>query len=367
MTDFRLGTEAVHHHGKQTEPQAVAHFLAELNEFDKLISGNDKNVSQNLAHYNFKKLDNELHKPHNGTPAELDSHLHASAVYKIDGKMQLVFTDDLYAKNDKHNQSKDHTHHAYTIDEKTGKISAVFDIAHTKTGEKVLMRHKESGEPQTTLEKSKSGETTVLQAGGYKEYHTPDHRTIKTDLHQTSIHNPEGPTETYTFDSAHGRIDHNVQNGHGKFEVQGAGYKSVRVDDDGTITTSRTTKDFSTTTYPDGRRVERDGDNGSGNILRIKDAKGMETRMTWGSDQNHPDTITFSDPAQFTTNNRTEMTRVSVGYSCDDMYKSYDEPSKTYQYWRINVNKGAGTVDYHPVSARELDQLRNPISTYEYD
>ena len=84
MTDFKLGTEVVHHHGKQTEPQAVANFLAELNDFNKLISGKDSTVSQNLAHYNFKKLDNELHKSHNGTPAELDSHLHASAVYKID-------------------------------------------------------------------------------------------------------------------------------------------------------------------------------------------------------------------------------------------------------------------------------------------
>lgn len=367
MTDFKLGTEVVHHHGKQTEPQAVANFLAELNDFNKLISGKDSSVSQNMAHYNFKKLDNELHKSHNGTPAELDSHLHASAVYKIDGKMQLVFTDDLYNKNDKHDKSKDHTHHAYTVDEKTGKISAVFDIAHTKSGEKVLMRHKENGEPQTTLGKTKSGETTVLQTKDYKEYHTPDHRTIKTDAHQTSIQNPNGPTETFSFDATHARIDHKVQIGHGKFEVQGAGYKSVKVGDDGTVTTSRTTGDFSTTTYPDGRRVERDGDNGAGNILRIKDAKGVETRMAWGADPNHPETITFSAAAQSTPNHKTEMTRVSPGYACDDMYKSYDEPSATYHYWRVNVNKNAGTVDYHPVNAQELDQLRKTISTYQYE
>jgi hypothetical protein len=370
MTDFKLGTEVVHHHGKQTEIQAAAHFLSELSDFNKLLSGKDKTVSQNLAHYSFNKLDAELHKPHNGTPAELDSHMHASGVYKIDGKMQLVFTDDLYNKNDKHRNSKEHTQHAYTIDEKTGKISAVFDFAHTKTGEKVLMRHKEHGVPQTsTLERTKSGDTTVLHGKNYTEYHTPDQRIIKTGKGEIAIHNPNGPTEAYVHNEKSGNFDYTAQNANGKFEVHGAPYKSVQVTQEGAITTNRTTGDFSTTTYPDGHRVERDGVEGKGNILRIKDAKGTEIRMEWGGDQNYPDALRFTTQASSQNAGSTfEMARVRAGYTCDDIYKSYDEPSNSYHYWRAHVDKAAGTVDYHLVSNKELDELRIPqTGRYQYE
>lgn len=364
MTDFRLGTEVVRNHGKQTEPQAVAHFQAELHDFNKSISGNDAAVRGNLAHVNFKKLDAELHKSNNGVPAELDSHLHASAVYKIDGKMQLVFTDDLYDKN---NKSKDQTQHAYTIDEKTGKINAVFDIKQTENGGKVLVRNKENGENQTILDKSKAGDTNVLKGkDGYTEYQTPDGRIIKSSNDVFSVHNPKGPTESYSRDGS-GHYTHNVLNDKGKYEPSGGPLSEVKINDDGTITTKRTTGDFSTTTYPDGRRVERDGTEGGGNIVRIKEQKGAEVRMTWGENKDQPDSVRLT-PGLIAPNKSLELQRVTNGYNSDDLYKSYDASTSTTHYYQFKVDKTNGTVKCRVVNDKELEEQRiNPYPNHAYE
>lgn len=341
MTDFKLGTEVVQHHGKQTQPQAIANFLSELNDFKKLISTDDGTTQKNLAQFNMKQLDKELHKGQNGIAPELNEHLHASAVYKIDGKMQLVFTDDLYNKND-----KNAVQHAYTINEKTGKIDAVFDIAHSKTGEKVLIRHKEKGEAQTHLAATKNGQTSVLQGDNYTEYQTPDHRVIKQTRDTTVVHNPNGPTETYVTDK--GQVIHNVRNEHGKFEQQGGAYKSVKVSEDGTITADRTTGDFSVTTYPDGHRVERNGTEGGGDIIRIKSTNGAEFRFTWGDDKSNPQSVMIQSKEK----DQFEATR-APGFYGEDVYQSTGG-----LYWKIHVDKEFGTVNYKQITQRDLDRAR---------
>ncbi len=362
MTDFKLGTEVVHHHGKQTEPQAVAHFQAELHNINKSICGNDADVRRNLAHVNFQKLDAELHKSHKGIPAELDAHMHASAVYKIDGKMQLVFTDDLY----KNNKTKDQTQHAYTIDEKTGKINAMFDVRQSENGGRVLVRYKLNGENQTVLERTKSGETNVLRGNGYTEYQTPDGRIVKSSNDVYTVHNPKGSTENYTHDGF-SRYTHNVLNDNGKYESSGGPLSKVRVSADGTITTNRTTGDYSTTTYPDGRRVERDGTESSGNIVRIKDPKGSEVRLVWGENRDQPDTVRLTDTATFLPNQSMELQRVTSGFKCDDLYQSYDAPSTSYHYYKVNVDKTNGTVKCHAVSDKDLEEQRiSPPANYRY-
>jgi hypothetical protein len=353
MQDLKLGTEVVHHHGKQTETQALSHFHDELKDLRQQMSGNDAAVSKNLSHYNFRKLDETLHKPHNGAPAELDPHLHASAVYKIDGRMQLVFTDDLY-----NGKSKDHTKHAYTINEKTGKIDAEFDIRESKTHEKVLVRHKEHGENQTSLTVGKSGDTTVLKGPHYTEYQTPDGRIIKTNGALPTIHNPGGPTENYTREPGTGNILHNVQNEKGALESRGGKLDNVSVSDDGTVTTTRTTGDFSTTTYPNGRRVERDGSESSGNIVRITEHNGKSARLTWDSNTDTPQAITFTSTDQ----KRCELTK-APGFASDNMYQSSDGLC-----WKVNFDKQKGTIDYNQATAKEIDDNKiQPPSNYRYE
>jgi hypothetical protein len=291
MQDLKPGTEVVHHHGKQTESQALSHFHDELKDLRQQMSGHDGSVTKNLSHYNFRKLDEALHKPHNGAPAELDKHLHASAVYEFKGKMQLVFTDDLY-----NSKAKDHTKHAYTINEKTGKIDAEFHIRETKTHEKVLVKHTEHNENQTPLATVNSGDASAKKGSNYTEYQT----------------------------------------------------------------TTRTTGDYSKTTYPDGHRVERDGIEGgaSTNIVRITEQNGKSARLTWDGNRDTPQTVTFTGPEQ----NRYELTK-APGFTGNDMYQSSDG-----LYWKVNVDKKKGTIDYHQATAKEIDDKKiQPPSNYRYE
>jgi hypothetical protein len=353
MTEFKPGTEVVHHHGKQTEPQAVTHFHEELHDFRGKMTGDDATVSKNLAHFNFKKLDQELHHAHNGKPAELDAHLHASSVFKIDGKMQLVFTDDIYNKNHK---SKDQTQHAYTINESTGKIDAVFDVRHAKTGEKVLVRHKEGDQIQTPLTVAKVDHTTVLRNGSdYTEYQTPDGRVIKRIGDLTTIHSGTGSTENYTREPGSGRILHNIQNDKGVLENRGGAYSKVTLGDDGTLTTSRTTGDFSTTTYPDGRRVDRNGTEGSGNIVRVTEPGGHVSQLTWGSNASNPESISFRKPGSVPY----EMNKVNSTHS-DNIYQGPDGI-----WWTATIDRSKGTIDYKQTPADVIAAERRQEYKYE--
>ena len=331
MTEFKPGTEVVHHHDKQTGPQAVTHFHNELHDLRGKMTGADATVSKNLTHVNFKKLDEELHHAHNGKPAELDAHLHASSVFKIGGKMQLVFTDDIYNKN---NKSKDQTQHAYTINESTGKIDAVFDIRHSKTGEKVL-----------------------VPEGDHTEYKTPDGRIIKKNGDLTTIHSSNGSTENYKLEPSSGRIVHNIQNDKGVLESRGGAYSKVTVENDGTLTTTRTTGDFSSTTYPDGRIVDRDGTNGSGNIVRVRELSGNVSQLTWADNASTPQSINFRQPGK----DPIEMNKVnSLG---DNVYQGPDGVR-----WTADLDKSKGRIDYRKIDYRQIpaDDLIATARKQEY-
>ncbi|HEY9676929.1 MAG TPA: hypothetical protein V6C76_02920 [Drouetiella sp.] len=334
MTDFKLNQEVVHHHGKETAPQAIAQFQKELMGLHDKMTGDDATVSKSLAHYNFQKLDKEMHKSHNGAPAELDKNMHVSGVYKIDGKMQVVFTDDLYNKGDKQ------PHHAYTINEQTGKIDAVFDMKKTAKGANILERHKENGEPQTaSLKTEKHGDTTVLTSADnkYTEYKTPDGRIIKVNGDKgPTIQNPKsGPTETYE-QNPNGRYDHKVQNDKGQMETRGGQYDRPTVGEDGTITTRRAGIDFTTRQFANGNRAEYiDENTGKGTMIRITEPNGKHAQMEW-DEYKTPKTVTFTGAE---LKQPYEMKRFS-----GDIYESPEG-----NHWKIDLDTTHGTINYEQV------------------
>jgi len=317
IPDLHQVSDAVpHHQNAQQEALALHKFQQELLAINGKCNGTDEQVKANFKDFDFKKLNQRLHKE-----TALQEHMHAVGVFKIDGHYDLVISDDRI-KNQ-----------VGTVDPLTGKIDATFAVEN-KGGHKQLDGHAK-GIKETTNE----GTRVFTDAtGNSREYDTACGNKVKiigvdNEHKNIAIQHADGNCEAFIWN---GKLyEHKVPNEKsGGWTVDHMQYKNVEVKNDGTVTAYPTQGYESVSIRAGGGSIKMF----EGHPRRIEDQAGTR-QFTWSGDT--LESVSLYRPNQPVIS----LTRSSW----DGNY--YDANSNAY---KVDCDKQTGTIAYTNAHAQKI-------------